>query len=112
ASNLIKRLYDRFAPGGLLHYGQGKWYPGESLPRWALSCFWRTDGEPLWNNPDLIALEEVTDHTPDDAQKFTRHLAKELDVDAQWIITAYEDIWHFLQAEQKLPVHVDPAQWN
>ena len=113
ASNLILRLYDRFAKGGLLHYGQGKWYPGESLPRWSLSCFWRTDGEPLWNNPDLIAKEEVTyQHTPEDAHRFTRHLAKELNVDPQWIVTAYEDIWHFLQQEQKLPVHVDPSQWD
>ena len=113
ASNLIKRLSDRFAKGGLLHYGQGKWYPGESLPRWALSCFWRTDGEPLWNNPDLMALEEVScDHTSADAHTFLRRLAEELDVDPKWVVTAYEDIWHFLQAEQKLPVHVDPAQWD
>src|SRR4029077_4084896 len=57
AEDLVRRLQQRFAPGALLHYGQGKWYPGEPLPRWAFSIYWRRDHEPLWTNPDLIAPE-------------------------------------------------------
>jgi len=114
---LIKRLRDRFAPGALLHFGQGKWYPGESLPRWAYSCFWRVDGEPIWKNPALLAdLDESRSHQDslptNTAKQFITHLADRLEVGTQWIRPAYEDVWHTIEAEQKLPVDADPREFD
>ncbi len=111
AGELINRLRQRFAPGGLLHYGQGKWYPGEQLPRWALACYWRKDGQPIWNDPDLIA-DDREDHGHDDvkAQTFINTLAAALDLDPQFVVPGYEDTWHYLWKERRLPVNVELAE--
>ena len=57
AIELFNRMRDKYAPYGLSHFGQGKWYPGEQLPRWSLNCYWRKDGEPIWTDPSLYADE-------------------------------------------------------
>jgi uncharacterized protein (DUF2126 family) len=55
ANDLAARLFDGFAKGGLVQRSQGKWYPGEPLPRWQIGLIWRTDGQPLWADPALLA---------------------------------------------------------
>lgn len=111
ADNLIRRLRDRFAPGGFLHHGMGKWYPGESLPRWALGLYWRKDGEPIWRDPALIADERIsgkqTDH---EARVFIKGLADRLDVNPSHALPGYEDAWYYLWKERRLPVNVDPFE--
>ncbi len=106
---LLGKLRDHFAPQALLHYGQGKWYPGELLPRWALSCYWRKDGVAIWENPLLIA-EDAKDYgyTSDDARKFLDALSLRLQVDAAVAMPAYEDTFYYLWKERRLPVNVDP----
>ena len=111
AGTLIKRLRAQFGQGGLLHYGQGKWYPGESLPRWALGCYWRRDGVPIWKNDSLICDETVDyGHGDADAQRFINLLAQLLGVEAKFVIPAYEDVWHYLWKERRLPTNVDPLK--
>jgi uncharacterized protein (DUF2126 family) len=113
AGRLIRRLKDRFAPGALLHYGQGKWYPGESLPRWALNCYWRHDGVPLWREPALLASDEDRGGvTLDKAGQFAEALATRLRVGSQFLTTAHEDVYYWLWRERRLPVNVDPLKSN
>jgi len=108
AEELIRRLRSRFAPGGLLHYGQGKWYPGEQLPRWAFAVYWRGDGEPLWQNAELIDGEAPeSPATIKDAQRFSVGLTEKLGLPKNSAMPAYEDPAHFLLIEQKLPVNVE-----
>jgi uncharacterized protein (DUF2126 family)/transglutaminase-like putative cysteine protease len=106
---LLQRLSNQFATGALLHFGQGKWYPGEPLPRWAFSCIWRKDGEPLWLDPRRFAREDVSyDHGSPEAQVFLETLAEGLQLERRWVIAAYEDPWHHLSKERQLPVNLDP----
>jgi uncharacterized protein (DUF2126 family)/transglutaminase-like putative cysteine protease len=109
AGELVRRLKQRFAPGALLHFGQGKWYPGESLPRWALGCWWRRDGVPIWADPGLIA-DDAADYRygADEAHLFITTLARLLGVDPGFATPAYEDAWYYLWKERRLPTNVDP----
>ena len=108
ADKLLRRLRARFAPGGLLHHGQGKWYPGELLPRWAYSCYFRRDGEPIWSDPKLFAEENPT--RPADrhaAQGFVTALADRLGLGEEFAQPAFEDVFYYLWRERRLPINVD-----
>lgn len=107
ADDLIRRLRDHYAPGGLLHYGQGKWYPGEPLPRWSFSLYWRLDGKPIWAHAERIA-REAADTKPviEDARQLLEGIARRLDVSTDTAMEAYEDPWHFVEKERRLPGNV------
>ena len=109
ADALIRRLQAKFAPGGFLHYGQGKWYPGETLPRWTFSLYWRRDGKPIWTDPDLIA-PEVTGKvaTREQAAQFLQTIASELGLEADYVLPAFEDPAEWIVKEGNLPENVTP----
>jgi uncharacterized protein (DUF2126 family)/transglutaminase-like putative cysteine protease len=108
ADRLLRRLRARFAPGGVLHHGQGKWYPGEPLPRWAFGCYFRRDGEPIWREPGLFA-KEIPTRAADDAAAagFIRDVARRLAVAEDAVMSAYEDVYYYLWRERRLPPNVD-----
>ncbi len=113
AQELTKRLRDVFAKGALLHYGQGKWYPGEPIPRWQYGIFWRKDGVPVWRNPKLLAdINKDYGYTADHAFLFTQHITQHLGVKHRYIATAYEDNFYYLWQEGNLPTNVDPLTCN
>jgi uncharacterized protein (DUF2126 family)/transglutaminase-like putative cysteine protease len=101
---LIQELAKRFAPGGVVIARMGKHYPGESLPRWALDLWARSDGRPIWS--------EIRDQGGDldrRAKSFAEALAKRLQLSSA-LMPAYEDPWRFLQDEASLPIDVDPLK--
>lgn len=109
AADLFHRLREKYAPQGLMHFGQGKWYPGEQLPRWSLNCFWRRDGEPLWRDPGLYA-DETRDYgvTEEHSQQFLARVAENLGLDPAQVFPTFEDVFYYLWRERRLPVNVDP----
>jgi uncharacterized protein (DUF2126 family)/transglutaminase-like putative cysteine protease len=113
AHDLIFRLREQFGPAGMIHYGLGKWYPGEPLPRWQYGLFWRKDHYPIWKNIRLVAHEKIEKkYDWSDAERFIREVAKHLAVSEDNVGSAYEDIFYFLWSEGKLPANVDPLKSN
>jgi len=124
ADKFIRRLQARFAPGGMLHHGQGKWYPGESLPRWSFSLYWRKDGKPVWNNPALVAdvvlsapagpktssavSVALVEKQTAQAGILATGIAETLGIETGCILPAYEDPATWLVKEANLPENTDP----
>ncbi len=112
ATEIMHKLQARYAVGGLVHIGQGKWYPGEQLPRWAFSILWRADGQPIWKNPALLADERKPQkYTSEDARRFIELLSQELGLPQvkqhPYICPAYEDAWYYMWREKRLPANVN-----
>jgi uncharacterized protein (DUF2126 family) len=115
ATELVHKLRAEYGQGGFLHFGQGKWYPGEQLPRWALSICWRADGQPVLAQPGLFADERnPARYTPRTRSASSERLAGKLGVTDQYIQPGYEDVFYYLWRERKLPVNVDPfnTRWT
>jgi uncharacterized protein (DUF2126 family)/transglutaminase-like putative cysteine protease len=113
SGELIRRLRARFAPGALLHYGQGKWYPGEPLPRWALAAYWRKDGVPIWKNDSLIA-DESKDYGfgTKQAKALLDRIARVIAADPKYILPGHEDAFYYTWKERRLPSNVTPGKSN
>lgn len=108
AYELTEELKSKFAPQGLVHCGQGKWYPGEPIPRWQNGIFWRKDNEPIWKNKDLLSNPNLKGKsTLEDSKEFATQLLKCLDLHNDCVHEAYEDLFYYLWEENNLPVNYD-----
>ncbi|MEE6139681.1 transglutaminase family protein [Mycobacterium sp. 050128] len=108
ASALAARLKAVWAPQGLIHRGQGRWYPGEPLPRWQIGLYWRTDGLPLWTDDALLAdpwASQPTSSTADTetAYKILAEVAGGLGLPLSQVRPAFEDPLARLAAKVRLP---------
>ena len=108
AKDMLYRLKDRFATGAMHMFTQGKWYPGEILPRWAMPCTWRADGVPVWENPKLFAdPDESQNHTLETAKTFLTALGQRLGVPEKYVLGAREDTPYYLWKDRRMPLSDD-----
>lgn len=102
---LTKLLKEEFGHQSLIHFGQGKWYPGEPVPRWQNTIYWKKDGSPLWQDENLIANpNERGGLKEEDAGRFMSLLSKCLGLSESSVIPAYEDKYYYLWSKANLPV--------
>lgn len=113
SNELSWRMRDSFAPGSMMHHAQGKWYPGEPLPRWGIGLFWRKDGKDIWTDPSLLGeMNKEYKFTIESAKDFTQTLCRYLGVSGENAIPAYEDQLQLMLEEMKLPVDLDPMDYD
>ncbi|WP_136480666.1 transglutaminase family protein [Cognatitamlana onchidii] len=113
ANNLTKRLLDKMGNGGMLHHAQGKWYPGEPLPRWEIQLYWRKDGKVIWNNPELLSCFAPNSKVPEGSDKlFLDTLCDYLSVSTESVMPAYEDAFYSLWEEGNMPIDIDITDEN
>lgn len=111
AWDLSTKLLEAFGPGGIIHHAQGKWYPGEPLPRWAYQIIWRKDGQAIWKNPKLLANPTVSRNlSPLLGQLFLKTLAENLGLNPDYTRAAYEDVFYMLWEEGQVPLDKDPLK--
>ncbi|CAM3823873.1 DUF2126 domain-containing protein [Smaragdicoccus niigatensis] len=113
ASDLAERLRQTFAPGGLVQRSQGKWYPGEPLPRWQIAIMWRTDGSALWSDPSLLAdpWSGAEAHaTNDDALRVAEAVSKAFGLSFDAVQPAFEDPLARLARLVRLPAGPPPDE--
>ena len=107
ANTLAERLRETYAQGGVVHRGQGKWYPGEPLPRWNIGLQWRTDGVPLWRDSSLFADPWGPGSDPEvataQAEALARRVAAVLALPEGHVHPAYEDPLAALASEVRQP---------
>ena len=90
----------------MVHYGQGKWYPGEPLPRWQIAITWRTDGSPLWSHRDLLDspwVDPRPNATTEAAGALLASIAARLGIEGDFVLPAYEDRLAQVVSETQLP---------
>jgi len=113
ASDLAARLKAVWAPNGLIQRGQGRWYPGEPLPRWQIALHWRTDGRPLWTDDALLADpwgdRPAAPADTDAAGELLAGIADGLGLPLSQVRPAYEDPLHRLAAKVRMP-EGDPVE--
>jgi uncharacterized protein (DUF2126 family)/transglutaminase-like putative cysteine protease len=111
AGMLFHRVFAEFGQGGFIHYGQGKWYPGEPLPRWVLACYWRKDRKPVWRDRRLLADPAAPGtFAAADARRLAAALAGILGIGEERLVPGYEDALYHVWKERRIPAGYDPKE--
>lgn len=112
ANDLAAKLFARYGGGGLIQRSQGKWYPGEPLPRWQIGLLWRADGEPLWSDPTRFAdpfdAAAASDHAGDQARVLAADIATAFGLPPEQAVPCFEDQLDILVNQIKQPAGPRP----